>query len=184
MGLAIGGATAYRAISKAWGIEVIDNNGWRSFENLAIEQLDVYARAYLAQTGHLPLPLDQAIYFHTFVDEYGDRLASSCDYEISGGEFSAYWWSISLHDTDFKRFENPAHRYSFNMTNLIRFSDGRYKVNISADVKSGNWLPLSVEAAENNIGFMVSLRLYGIDKNLLPKLPEIKLPKISKLGCL
>uniref|UniRef100_A0A2A4Z8X0 DUF1214 domain-containing protein n=1 Tax=OCS116 cluster bacterium TaxID=2030921 RepID=A0A2A4Z8X0_9PROT len=184
VGLLIGIITAFQAISTGWGVDVQQNNGWRIHKNLADPQLSVYAKAYLVNSGHLPLPQDQALYFFTYVDSAGQALEANCQYTLEGDDMDAFWWSVSLHNVDFKQFENSSRRYSFNMSNIIRKSDGRYDIAISAAVKQGNWLPLNQTAAQDNARFMMSLRLYGIDKKMIEDIEQLTLPILVNRGCI
>lgn len=183
LGLGIGVLTAYQAISTGWGVEVKQNHGWRIYKNLSSPELSVYAKAYLVTSGHLPLSQDQALYFFTYVDDEGQSLNTACDYKLIGDDMDAFWWSVSAHDTNFEAFENSSHRYSFNMANIIRNADGQYNISISAQVREGNWLPLTQQDAKSNQNFMMSLRLYGIDKKMTAQIEQIALPKLEKMGC-
>ena len=183
IGILIGVGSALQAISTGWGVNVQQNNGWRIHRNLADPDLSVYAKAYLVNSGHLPLPQDQALYFFTYVDSAGQNLLANCQYMLEGDDMDAFWWSVSLHNTDFKPFENSSHRYSFNMSNIIRKNDGRYDIAISAQVNDGNWLPLNRAASQDNAKFMLSLRLYGIDKKMIEDIEPLKLPSLINKGC-
>lgn len=183
IGILIGLATAYQAISTGWGVDVKQNNGWRIYENLADPKLSVYAKAYLVNSGHLPLPQDQALYFFTYIDADGQSLKAGCEYELKGDDMDAFWWSISLHNTNFEQFANSSHRYSFNMSNIIRKVDGRYNIAIAAQVHDGNWLPLNAKAAKDNAGFMLSLRLYGVNKKTIENIDQLILPSLKNKGC-
>lgn len=158
-------------------------NGWRIHKNLTSTDLTAYAKAYLVTSGHLPLPQDQALYFFTYTDVEGQTLDAGCDYELTGDDLDAYWWSVSAHSVGFKQFENSSQRYSFNMANIIRNPDGRYKISISAKVNVGNWLPISLEAAEAHENYMMSLRLYGVDKKMIEQADLLNLPSLKKIGC-
>lgn len=179
----VGMASAYQAISTGWGVDVQQNNGWRIYKNLSSPALSAYAKAYLVTSGHLPLPQDQALYFFTYTDAAGQVLKANCEYELAGDDMQVFWWSVSLHNTDFERIENSSHRYSFNMANIIRKPDGKYGIAISAQVKQGNWLPLNPELAQDDTRFMLSLRLYGIDKKMSEQIELLPLPTLTKLGC-
>lgn len=183
LGILIGSMSAFKVISTGWGFDINENNGWRMHQNLGNLGLSMHAKAYLRQSGHLPLPQDQALYFFTYNDSDGRSLNADCDYLVTGDDVGAFWWSLSAHDKNFVKFENPSLRYSFNMSNIIRKNDGTYKLTISGKVKTGNWLPLSQEAYEGGGGFMLSLRLYGLDKVMSEQADQLKLPHIQNLGC-
>lgn len=183
VGMIIGALTAFQAISTGWSVEVRENNTWRMHQNYASTELSIYAHAYLRRSGHLPLPQDQAIYFFSYDDSDGNGLTANCDYEIIGDEFNVYWWSLSLHDSEFVKIENPSRRYSFNMANIVRKPDGQYKISISAQAKTGNWLPVSEKAAQEGAAFMLSLRLYGVERIMIGDAEQLNLPSLKKMGC-
>lgn len=183
IGIVLGASSAYQAISTGWGLDVKTNGSWRIYENLAEPELSLYAKAYLVNSGHLPLPQDQALYFFTYEDAVGEPLNTRCDYRLIGDNVNAFWWSISAHSTDFKRFENSSLRYSFNMANVIRNGDGKYNISLSKKVASGNWLPLATDEFGNDGAFMLSLRLYGIEKHLVDDIATLSLPQVKKMGC-
>lgn len=183
LGIIIGALTAFQAISTGWSVEVRKNNAWRMHQNYASTELSIYAHAYLKRSGHLPLPQDQAIYFFSYEDSEGNDLTANCEYEINGDEFEVYWWSLSLHDENFTKIENPSRRYSFNMANLVRQNDGRYKISISATAKTGNWLPVNAQAARDGTAFMLSLRLYGVERIMIGEAEQLNLPSVKRVGC-
>ncbi|MBL1419156.1 MAG: DUF1214 domain-containing protein [Alphaproteobacteria bacterium] len=183
LGLLIGVGSAFQAISTGWGVDMLQNKGWRVHKNLSSPKLSVYAKAYLVNSGQLPLPQDQALYFFTYVDSAGQNLTANCRYTLEGDDMDAFWWSVSLHNTDFMPFENNAHRYSFNMSNIIRKNDGRYNIIISAEVSDGNWLPLNSVASLENTRFMMSFRMYGIDKKISENIGQLSLPTLLNKGC-
>lgn len=182
LGVILGVGSAYQAISTGWGLGVETNKIWRTYGNLAEPELSSYAKAYLVNSGHLPLPQDQALYFFTYEDSKGQKLSADCDYILTGDNVDAFWWSVSAHNHDFERFENSSQRYSFNMANVIRNADGKYDITLSKRVNGGNWLPIN----PMNFGddaFMLSLRLYGIDKTTIENVDLLNLPAINKVGC-
>lgn len=182
-GIIIGALSAFQAISTGWGVDVRQNGAWRIHKNLSSPNLSAHARAYLVTSGHLPLPQDQALYFFTYIDAAGKTLNADCDYELVGDEMDAFWWSVSIHSTDFEQFENSSHRYSFNMANIIRNNDGKFSIIVSSKVNKGNWLPLNEQVAQNGNNFMMSLRLYGVDKKMIDQVELLKLPILNKIGC-
>ena len=114
-------------------------------------------------------------------DEQGLRLLGTCEYTIESKDVLSDWWSLTAFDETGKLQKNPAERYSFNSATILRDTTGKYKINLSAQPRSGNWLP-------SNIGNKIIL-LFRLHKPAAAELgsdensPRQRLPKIRRVTC-
>ncbi len=74
---------------------------------------------------------------------------------------------------------NPSARYSFNSEEMLRHSDGTFRVNLSRNARPENWLPSG--AADQRLVLM--LRIYSpreTDATGIGLIPGERLPKIER----
>jgi hypothetical protein len=138
----------------------------------------MYLRAYIARIGLFALSKTEALYYNAFTDEDGEPLRAECDYIIEGGDLPARWWSITAYGKDHFLIPNSLNLYSYNMKNLQRDAQGRFKIHLSQTPKDQNWLPSAKEGTVSII-----LRAYNPAPALRENMGNAGLPKIAKAGC-
>ena len=163
------------SFSKAQTIKV---GAWTSNPLVGSVQANMYLRAYIARIGLFALGKTEALYYTAFTDEQGEPLRPECDYIIEGGDLAARWWSITAYDKDHFLIPNALNRYSYNMKNLRRDEQGRYKIHLSRIPKDLNWLPAGKEGTMS-----LTLRAYNPAPALGENMGKVELPKITKVDC-
>ncbi|ODA66861.1 hypothetical protein A7A08_02158 [Methyloligella halotolerans] len=156
---------------------------WVSWPSEGHTTADPYTRAYLAESGRLPLASNTVRYFSARDDDSGRGLTANCDYRLQGGALNARWWSLALYDADGELIDNPSDRHSINSEGMIRRSDGTFEVALSPHARPGNWLPAG-EKSERPLVLM--LRIYypaETDPDGVGKIDLDRLPKIERLSC-
>jgi hypothetical protein len=159
-------------------VQVIKNGAWTTNPLIGSVQANMYLRAYIARIGLFALSKTEALYYNAFTDEDGEPLRAECDYIIEGGDLPARWWSITAYDKDHFLIPNALNRYSYNMKNLRRDEQGRFKIHLSRTPKEGNWLPAAKEETMS-----ITLRAYNPAPALRENLGSAELPKIKKVDC-
>jgi len=106
---------------------------------------DPYARAYVARTGRLPLSSKNIQYFIAKTDNQGLRLLGKCEYIIENTDIMSEWWSLAAFDDNGKLQRNNAQRYAFNSSTILRDTEGKYKIRLSAFPRARNWLPTNLD---------------------------------------
>lgn len=154
-------------------------DGWVSEGN---PTADPYTRAHVARSGRLPLTSTVARYFMARTDSAGRTLTSGCQYSIEGFPLNARWWSIAVYDEYGGLIENPSGRYSFNSEELLRHSDGTFRINLSGKARPENWLP----SGADDQSLILLLRIYNpreTDSSGVGLIPNDRLPKIERKAC-
>jgi hypothetical protein len=176
--LAIGVGSAVWVIQSFSATEAIKAGAWTTNPLIGSVQADMYLRAYVARTGLFALSKTEALYYNAFTDENGDPLRADCDYIIEGGDLPARWWSITAYDKEHFLIPNALNRYSYNLKNLRRDEQGRYKIHLSQTPKDQNWLP-----APRQGNMSLTLRAYNPAQALAQNMGSAELPRITKAGC-
>ncbi|MFD0986761.1 DUF1214 domain-containing protein [Methyloligella solikamskensis] len=156
---------------------------WVSWPREGHTSADPYTKAYLAESGRLPLASTTVRYFLAREDGNGSALTANCDYKLEGGALNARWWSLALYDVDGNLIENPSHRHSINSEGMIRRGDGTYELAVSRHARPGNWLPAGDDAEQP---LVLMLRIYypgETDPEGVGKIDLDRLPKIERLSC-
>ena len=102
---------------------------------------DPYRRALLAATGEVSLAQNEGVLFQAQRDDSGYRLLRSCRYRVAGPMSKARFWTLSVVDQDGRVIDNPAQRYGFTSSNVVRDLSGDVSVVLGPEARSGNWLP-------------------------------------------
>ena len=165
--------------------DTINIHGWQSDWSIGSTSANPYVRARVARNGLLAMRKEEAVYFATLTDDTGARLKDACTYRVTGGDFPAKWWSITLYDADSRLPMNEDQHLSFDQTKARSLSggnDGRWSFQISQEPPASDtaaWV--SSRAASS---FDVMLRLYQPNTALLAD-PEAELepPTIEQLSC-
>jgi hypothetical protein len=155
---------------------------WSGWDSEGKPDADPYTKAHVARSGRLPLSSTVARYFMARTDSNGHTLSSSCEYAINGSPINARWWSIALYDEYGGLIENPTGRYSFNSEELLRHSDGTFRINIASKPRPENWLPSGTEGQS----LTLLLRIYSpreTDSLGIGLVPPERLPKIERKSC-
>lgn len=155
----------------------MDIDGWKGDLSLGTADTSPYLRARVARHGLLALAKSEAVYFVRDRDGRGRRLDENCDYRLSGGTFSAGWWSITLYDEQNFLPANTDGALSFDAS---RADEERWTTLISAQkpAETKNWV-----SSRNADQFDLTLRLYMPSKDVLDRPNEIDMPKIERLEC-
>ena len=166
---------AVESYSKALALKV---GAWTSNPLFGSVQADMYLRAVIARIALFALSRTEAVYYIAFTDDNGEPLRPECDYILEGGDLPARWWSITAYDKDHFLIPNDLNRYSYNMKNLRRDEQGRFKIHLSRTPKEGNWLPAAKEEAMS-----ITLRAYNPAPALRENMGSAELPRITKVEC-
>jgi len=176
--LVIGVGSAVWVIDSFAKVQMIKDGAWTSNPSVGSVQANMYIRATIARIALFALSKTEALYYNAFTDEEGEPLRPECDYIIEGGDLPARWWSITAYDKDHFLIPNALNRYSYNMKNLRRDEQGRYKIHLSQTPKDLNWLPAAKEGTMS-----LTLRAYNPAPDLRENMGNAELPKIRKVDC-
>jgi hypothetical protein len=174
IGLALGLWATALSLRSGRGFDAAIIGAWTVTEKAGSPDADPYTRAILERSGEIPLAAGEGLQFVALVDDSGAALDSRCAYLVGRSTPPARYWTLSLIDQQGFPIENPAGRYGFRSSELVRSADGGFVVAVSASAHSGNWLPIGAAGR-----FGLALRLYdspvsatagAIDKAAMPRI--------------
>jgi len=148
-------------------------NGWRfpprSFGRCGTSGDYLIRSAIQSMKGIVANDPEEAIYMGTGTDQTGEELNGKNTYEIHFNPQQipdAYFWSLTVYDTDGNLVLNPIDRYAIGdrSKHLVYEADGGLRIFVGKTPPKGkesNWLP----AAESRT--MLTFRIYAPGKNVL-----------------
>lgn len=160
--------------------EIISYNGeWKYFKSMDLAANN-FQKALIAKVGLFALRETEVIYFFANNDSDGNPLQSDYDYELSGSQMDARYWSITAYAEDDYLIPNEADIFSYNLENT-EYTDStktQFTLALSSSHKMNtkNWLPTG-----KNENFSLLLRMYTPSKEYYQNLGAIQLPNIQKL---
>jgi len=167
--------------------EIVEIDGWVSDWTIGSKSANPYVRTWVARRGLFALSKEEAIYFIRSKDDRGLPLREECNYEIIGIGQDAYWWSITLYDSESRLALNQDEAHSVDASNI--YSQGAnnkdWSVSVSSDLSKVSATKGQQWISSRNAGvFDLTLRLYRPSKAVLQK-PEITLkpPHVNRLSC-
>ncbi len=181
LSLALGLASAQRAVRAGLAGGEVANGPWRASFLTGASEADPYTRARVAVGGLLALAPSETVYWTAERDGEGRPLDARCDYRIDGEELPARWWSLTLYGADQFLVANDAGRFSFSQTTLARQPGGPWTVEVSTTPRPGNWLPSGRPGAAG--AFSLTLRLYNPEPPVYEQPERLALPRIARGEC-
>ena len=154
-GLALGLWATEAALDGRLPIDVATLGGWRLEARAGAADADPYARARVARSGEIALALGEGLRLTTFADSSGRALDPACVYKLAPRAPAARYWTLEAIDAEGFPVANAADRYGMRSSEILREPDGGFRVWISRQAHSGNWLPVGGVG-----GFGLALRLY------------------------
>lgn len=151
------------------------NGAWRGTTNLPLGK-DPLLTAQITVFALFALPSEEAVYLFAGRDNNNEKLNAANDYTITGNihQIQSKYWSITAYGKDLYLIPNADSRFGFSSTALVTDSAGNFTINVSAQKKSGNWLPVKEGAP-----FSLVLRIYKGEKSFMDKLQNTPLPEIK-----
>lgn len=180
VGLAVVGGlgSSWYMIEKGSRLTTTVSGPWVAWKSAGRADADPYTRAHFLRRGMLPVSATLAQTYQAATDSDGQTLYSSCDYVIEGDEPSAAFWSLAVFDESGRLIPNPAERYAFNSSNIMRPANGRFDVRLARNARPGNWLPTGGAGRITLLFTLEEPRSTGIDDGR-----QLQLPAIRRIAC-
>ena len=178
--LALGVVASPRRLSRLSPFDRVRLGAWSLEPHAGSSEADPYTRARLARTGEIPLAVGEGLEMIARADDEGRPLDARCAYRIGPRAPTARYWTLSLTDPRAFPIANPAGRYGFSSSEILRSGDGDFVITAAADAQPGNWLPVGAPGP-----FALVLRLYdsplgatasAIDPSAAPRVTRIACP--------
>lgn len=153
---------------------------WSLWTSAARGDADPYTRAHFARLGAMPLSSDVASIFFANSDDRGQRLHSSCEYQVQGPDIDAEWWSVAVFDDRGRLIPNAAERYVFTSDTITLNPDATFTVSLARDARPRNWLPVGGAGR-----LVLVLTVLGPGQNLVADAAHDAkvLPSIRRVQC-
>src|SRR6478735_9176710 len=135
------GAT-YIALENGAGFGAVRSGPWTAWPRNGAPDADPYSRAIVARSGELPLGLGEGLAFTARRDSADQPLVGRCSYRIVGRVPQTRGWTITAVTRDGSLMPNPAERYGFTSSEVVRDAAGRFAIALSRSASPGDWLPL------------------------------------------
>jgi hypothetical protein len=153
---------------------------WTTWTAAARPDADPYTRAHFANAGTLAVSSDVQRSYVARFDSAGERLHSSCDYQVDGRLPRADWWSIAVFDQRGRLIPNAADRHAFTSQTIALAPNGGFGVALAREARPGNWLPTGGAGRLAVVLTLVELRSPLATGQAST---EADLPRIVKLKC-
>lgn len=179
----IGGlGSSYYMVSTGSALTTQKIGPWTTWKNEGRSDADPYTRAHFARTGSLNLTTEIANTYLSKLDSKGGFLHSSCEYEISGKQLEARWWSITVLNDFGQLIRNPSKRYSFTSDTVAISPDGTFTVTLARDARPGNWLP-TAGAGRLALSLTLLESESAISGDAEGEAAPVSLPEIRQVAC-
>lgn len=155
IGAGVGLGGTWIAVERGAGFGAVRVGPWVAYPRNGSVEADPYSRAIVARSGGLPLGLGEGLSFTASRDSDGRPLIGSCSYRVMGRVPQTRFWTLTLETTGGVLVDNPARRYGFTSSEVVRDGRGVFTVAVSPEVQPGNWLPVGRDGR-----FELVMRLY------------------------
>ena len=154
---------------------------WTTWITEGRADADPYTRAHFVRAGTLNFSSEAITTYRAYTDSDGNRLHSSCEYQISGANLESGWWSITAFDRQGRLIPNAANRYTFTSDTAAVSPNNNVLIVLARDARPGNWLPTGGAGR-----LQVTLSMLT-DKSSLSAIrgeeTKVKLPEIKTIRC-
>lgn len=179
VGVVIGLIASAFAISNPSPFDRVQLGAWSVEAHSGSIEADPYTRARIAHSGEIPLASGEGLQMMAREDDDGRPLNSRCVYQIGPGVPASRYWSLSLVDPRGVAVANPAERYGFRSSEILRFGDGSFVITAAADVQPGNWLPIGAPGP-----FALLLTVYDLPLGAtVAAIDPATVPRVTRSGC-
>jgi hypothetical protein len=179
LGTLAGLALTFWSLEHGLGFGAVKAGPWLGWPKAGSPDIDPYARAVLARSGSIPLGTGEGVSFVARTDSAGAPLDPRCDYVLKGPMPPARYWTLTIFSPSGALIENPAKRYGFTSSEVLRASDSPLEITLAPTARPGNWLPTAPNAS-----YVVALQLYdSVLSATAAALDGSVMPKLDKVSC-
>lgn len=177
IGLGLGFLASLYALRRPSPFDRVQLGPWEIAAHAGSAEADPYTRGYLERSAEIPLAVGEGLQLIARTDDDGRPLDARCLYTVGAHVPAARYWTLSLIDSDGWPIDNPAGRYAFRSSEILRAVNGDFVIAVGAEAQPGNWLPIGRSGP-----FALALRLYdsplgatagAIDKSAAPHLTRV-----------
>jgi hypothetical protein len=137
----VGLGATYLTVTRGVAFGALSIGSWSAWPKNGTSDADPYVRATIARTGRLPTALGDGVAFNARTDDNGRELDGRCDVVLSGVTPAARFWTLTLYNRNGELVANSVNRYNFTSQEIVRDTDGSFKIDVAPHARPGNWLP-------------------------------------------
>jgi cytoskeletal protein CcmA (bactofilin family) len=150
---------------------------WRFVEIPSLPDATLVDKASRAVSDVLAPSKEFCVSYIATVDSDGNPLRGGGEYEVTGRELDARWWSITAYDPE-HLIANERSRYSVSRTAAAESEDGEWIVRVTSKPRDDDtW----IHSGDTTIDLALVLRLYGASKHILDDMAAVELPDIRPI---
>lgn len=177
LGVLVGLLYTIQTLNKASG--GVAAGAWHSALTDGASNIDPYTLAAVERASLLPLGTTEGLTFTASADNQGVRFDPACDYVVAGPMPPARYWTLSLLTPEGFPVADPAERYGFTSSEVLRDADKPVSITVSPKARSGNWLPTG-----DRRNYVLMLRLYDTSLSTAGTvIDSASMPSIKKSSC-
>jgi hypothetical protein len=179
LGLALGLMASAFTLTRLSPFDQVRVGAWSIEAHAGSSEADPYTRARLARSGEIPLANGEGLRLIARDDDVKRPLDPRCVYRIGPRAPAARYWTLTLVDSQGVPVANPAERYGFRSSEILRAGDGDFVITAAADVQTGNWLPIGATGH-----FALILTLYDSPLGATAAaMDPATVPRVTRIGC-
>jgi hypothetical protein len=179
-GLLLGLGLTYFTTTTQPLLGAVRSGVWTAWPSSGSPEPDPYSKAVFAREGRIPLAAASGLRFLATRDEDGAALVGSCSYQLGGPTPPAQFWTLTLLGPDGFVPPQAPERRGFTSAELLRAGDGSFTIDVAAQARPGNWLPVS---GEGRFTLMLSFYETPLSTAIQTGSPAPPLPTIVKTSC-
>lgn len=153
---------------------------WTQWSNAGRPDSDPYSRVRFSKRQELVFNANLSARYEALSDSGGRLLYSSCDYVLEGMRVPGTWWSLAVFDGEGRLIPNPAERYGYNASTVMKEPDGSFVIRLSRDAKPQNWIPT---ARAGRLIVILEIQQRTGAASLVTDQDGIILPEIKRSRC-
>jgi hypothetical protein len=177
---AIGLGSTWFALSRGVTVGALNIGAWSARPKAGTAEIDPYSRAEVERSGALPMGLGDGVVFTAMSDDNGRTLDGRCDLTIAGTTPQARFFTVTLYDSTGRLVPNALNRSGFTSQELIRNTDGSFRISVGPRPRPGNWLPTG-----GTERYILMLRLYDTPVGIATRAGrETPMPTVTTGRCL
>ena len=155
-GLGLGLMASAYILSRSSPFDRVRVGAWEIAAHAGAVEADPYTQANVERSSEIPLAVGEGLQLIARADDDGRPLDARCVYQVGKHVPAARYWTLSLIGPTGFPVENPAKRYGFRSSEILRAGNGDFVITVSAAAQPGNWLPTGRTGR-----FALALRLYN-----------------------
>jgi hypothetical protein len=179
VGVGLGLMASAGLLTRASPFDRVRLGAWSIEAHAGSVDADPYTLARMATSGEIPLANGEGLLLVASADDDGRPLDPRCVYRIGPRAPAARYWTLSVVDSRGFPVANPAERYGFRSSEILRAGAGDFVITASAAAQPGNWLPIGAEGS-----FALALRLYDSPLGAAAAaIDPATAPRVTRIGC-